>query len=221
MIFKRWLQRMLYFLTNSTKPVSDTYGFDRGKPVDRYFIEQFIEKNKKHIRGICLEIGNNDYTTRFGGRNVHRIDILDIDTTNKQANIYADLKNLNAISSSTYDCIILTQVLQCIDDVGQAIKECYRILKKNGVLLVTVPSLSRTESAFVSNQDNWRFTTNGARYIFTKIFRDAHVEVTGWGNALLGSNFWLGFSVEDTPKRAFDIYDPNFICGVCIMAVKT
>ena len=88
-------------------------------------------------------------------------------------------------------------------------------------MLATVPSLSRTEAKDIKEWDYWRFTTASARYIFTKFFRKDQIGIYGWGNALLGSNFWLGFAVEDLPKRAFNTYDPNFICGVCIKAVKT
>ncbi len=45
-------------------------------------------------------------------------------------------KRMNGTASTrTYDCIILTQTLQLIDDLGAAIAECSRILRPGGVLL--------------------------------------------------------------------------------------
>lgn len=49
------------------EPVSRSFGMDRGKAIDRYFIENFLECNKKLIHGKCLEIADNTYTKRMGG----------------------------------------------------------------------------------------------------------------------------------------------------------
>ena len=49
-----------------TTPISTNFGFDRGLPIDRYFIEKFLNGNNQDIRGRVLEIGDNDYTARFG-----------------------------------------------------------------------------------------------------------------------------------------------------------
>src|SRR4051794_37443694 len=50
-----------------TAPISTVFGFDRGTPIDRYYIETFLSKNADDIRGRVLEIGDNSYTVRFGG----------------------------------------------------------------------------------------------------------------------------------------------------------
>ena len=87
-----------YFLfkpKRSLKPISTKFGFDRGEPIDRYYIESFLEENKDYIKGVCLEITDNAYTKKFGGDRVVKSDVLDIDRTNKQANIYGDLRNGN------------------------------------------------------------------------------------------------------------------------------
>ena len=47
-----------------TKPLSDHYGRDRGTPVDRYYIEQFLAAERAAIRGRVLEMMNRDYTVR-------------------------------------------------------------------------------------------------------------------------------------------------------------
>ena len=52
------------------EPFSRAWGGDRGLPIDRYFIEEFLEANKKRIRGTVLEVGDDEYSRRFGGDNV-------------------------------------------------------------------------------------------------------------------------------------------------------
>jgi hypothetical protein len=76
---------------NSLQPMSSVFGFDRGLPIDRYYIESFLEKNKKFIKGHCLEVHDSAYTIKYGEDRVTSYDAVDVDTSNTQANIYADL----------------------------------------------------------------------------------------------------------------------------------
>ncbi|TIX96711.1 MAG: hypothetical protein E5V18_27200, partial [Mesorhizobium sp.] len=45
-----------------TMPMSRSFGYDRGKPIDRYYIENFLQLNAADIHGRVLEIGDNSYT---------------------------------------------------------------------------------------------------------------------------------------------------------------
>src|SRR5882757_9483668 len=70
-----------------TSPVGRSFGFDRGTPIDRYYIENFLDKNAGDIRGRVLEIGDNSYTIRFGGPRVDKSDVLHVDEANPAATI--------------------------------------------------------------------------------------------------------------------------------------
>src|SRR5574341_1360213 len=72
-------------------PISTVFGLDRGRCIDRYYIETFLARHATEIRGRVLEIGDNIYTWRFGGDRVVQSDILDVASTNRQASIIADL----------------------------------------------------------------------------------------------------------------------------------
>ena len=52
-------------------PISTKWGFDRGLPIDRHYIENFLAVNADDIRGGVLEIGDNSYTRRFGNGRSH------------------------------------------------------------------------------------------------------------------------------------------------------
>ena len=47
--------------------LSRDFGFDRGTPIDRYYIESFLSTHASDIRGHVLEVADNTYTRRFGG----------------------------------------------------------------------------------------------------------------------------------------------------------
>lgn len=220
-ILKRIVRpKLFYFLSSSTKPISKYYGFDRGAPIDRFFIEDFLKRNKDHIQGACLELLNNSYTKKFGNERVLKSDILDIDITNKDATIIDDLRKLETIKDNSYDCIILTQVLQFIDDVDIAIAQCYRILKQNGTLLITLPSISRIDCISGVEGDFWRFTQASAKYIIEKKFESRKTLIESSGNARLGIYFYAGLSIEDISKRILKKNDPNFPLIITIRAIK-
>jgi hypothetical protein len=48
-------------------PISTLFGTDRGQPIDRYYIESFLQRHNTDIRGSVLEIGDPAYTLKFGG----------------------------------------------------------------------------------------------------------------------------------------------------------
>src|SRR5450755_3790753 len=67
-----------------TTPLSDEHGFDRGTPVDRYYIEGFLEEHRQDIRGRVLEVRDSGYTDRFGHELTQRA-VLDINSANPLA----------------------------------------------------------------------------------------------------------------------------------------
>lgn len=56
--------------------VSDRHGYDRGTPIERYYIERFLSEHAQRIRGSVLEVKDARYTRRFGrGTRPHVVDI--------------------------------------------------------------------------------------------------------------------------------------------------
>ncbi len=53
---------------NRINPFSEKFGYDRGGPIDRYYIEHFLNEYSSTIKGRVLEIGDNAYTLKYGGR---------------------------------------------------------------------------------------------------------------------------------------------------------
>lgn len=204
--------------SRNTKPASRKFGYDRGTPIDRYWIEDFLEKNKMNIKGVVLEVTDNRYTVRYGSKNVTKSDVLDINPKNKKANIICDLRDLSKkVKNDTYDCIILTHVLGLIDNYETALTECYRILKKDGVLIFTGSSFG---PILGDEEVHWRFNRFSAKYILGKVFGNKNVVVVAYGNALAGQALWAGLSQEDLSSDQLSVYDPQFPCMVGAIAKK-
>ena len=74
-------------------PISRHFGYDRGRPIDRYYIENFLAHHADDIRGHVLEIGDASYTRQFGGDRVAKSDVLHVTSDNPEATIVGDLAN--------------------------------------------------------------------------------------------------------------------------------
>ena len=95
-----------------TRPVSAYWGFDRGMPVDRVYIERFLERHAADIRGRVLEVEDAEYTRTCGGTRVTTSDVLDVDPANERATVVADLGEAGSLPPERFDCAIVTQTLQ-------------------------------------------------------------------------------------------------------------
>ena len=78
-------------------PISQCFGFDRGLPVDRYYIERFLARHASEIVGRVLEIGDDAYTRKFGGSRVSRSDVLHVHHGNRRATLVGDLTDPNVL----------------------------------------------------------------------------------------------------------------------------
>jgi SAM-dependent methyltransferase len=222
-----WRQRLQRLLRPAwlgtlrrTSPLSTRWGLDRGTPIDRHYIERFLLAHQADIRGRVLEVKDSGYTRRFG-REVTAADAIDIDRSNPHATIVADLTAADAVPSDSYDCVILTQTLQFIYDHRAAIRHVCRVLRPGGVVLVSVPSVSRAIREFDFLDDHWRFTPPSCRALLAEGFGPAQVTVQGRGNVLTCIAFLTGMAAEELSAGELEYDDPDFPLLVTARAVKS
>ena len=220
---QRWLRRRLQpawpGTLRRTTPLSVEWGFDRGTPIDRYYIERFLAMHRADIRGRVLEIKDNGYTRQFG-RGVERSDVLDIDATNRAATIYADLGAADALAADQFDCFILTQTMQYLIEPRVALGHAERILRPGGVLLATLPAVGRVRAEHAQAQDYWRFTPPGCQALFESIFEPDQVTVRPYGNVFISIAYLMGMAREELSPAELDVVDPAFPLTVTVRAVK-
>ncbi len=201
-------------------PISFEFGYDRGQPVDRYYIERFLARQARDIQGRVLEIGDNSYTQRFGGSRVTASDILDVTKSAPQATIVADLTRADHVPSNTFDCIILTQTLHLIYEVRSAIQTLYRILKPGGILLATFPGISPISRDEWRDSWYWAFTSRSARRLFEEAFPAEAVRVEAYGNVLAAISFLHGLPAEELRQKELHHNDAYYEVLIALRAVK-
>jgi SAM-dependent methyltransferase len=201
-------------------PFSRDFGYDRGLPVDRYYIENFLARRAEDIRGRVLEVKDASYTRKYGGRRVKTSDVLDVEQDNPQATIIADLADADHVPSGVFDCIILTQTLHLIYDVPSAIQTLYRILKPGGVLLATFPGVSQIAHKECGDYWRWSFTQLSTRELFEESFPSPYVLVEAFGNVLAAMCLLHGLAAEELRPEELDFRDPDYEVLITLRALK-
>jgi SAM-dependent methyltransferase len=217
---RRWKRPVRLGTIRRTTPVSDRWGWDRGTPVDRRYIESFLAEHRGDIKGRVLEVGDSRYTDLYREQ-VTQGDIIDVDTSNKNATIVADLSAPDPPSDPTFDCFLLIQTLQYVYDVAAAVRGAHRLLRQGGVVLATVPTVSRIARSSGVDADYWRFTSASTRRLFEDVFGVDRVEVWAYGNVLAGVAFLMGLAAEELKENELDERDEFFPVLVAVRAVKS
>lgn len=201
-------------------PISREFGYDRGLPIDRYYIESFLNQHTVDIRGRVLEIGDDSYTRRFGGDRVNRSDVLHVNKKNPVATFVGDLATAEHLPPAAFDCFIVTQTLHLIYDVRVALRNIYRILKPGGVVLATVPGISQISIDEWADYWCWSFTRLSAARLFGEFFPGRNIDIDAHGNVLAAIAFLHGVAMEELRREELDYRDPCYELLITIRAVK-
>lgn len=201
-------------------PISPNFGFDRGKPVDRRYIEDFLSRNAEDIKGRVLEVADDAYTVQYGRVHVTHSDILDIDQSNPRATLVGDLAEGHNLPSEVFDCIVLTQTLQFVFDVHKAVMTLHRMLKPGGVLLLTAPGVSSIDRGEWGASWYWSLSPAALSRLLRERFGEADISVTSYGNVLTAVAFLHGLAESELRPTELDAHDPHYPVIVAARAVK-
>ena len=202
-------------------PVSTDWGYERGTPIDRIYIERFLAANAGDVRGTVLEIADAAYTRRYGGDRVTNSEVLHAVPGNPEATFVGNLETGDNVPRDRYDCIILTETLTTMYHMDRAVRNTYEALRPGGVVLVTVSGLGPIDrEGRESWGDYWRFTDRAAERLFADVFGSENVVVGHHGNVLTASAFLYGFAAEEMRARDFERDDEDHQVIVTVRAQK-
>lgn len=205
-----------------TTPIADRFGYGRGGTrIGRHYVDQFIESHADDIKGRVLEIGDNHITKAYGKDRVTHSDVLHAEAGNPQATVVGDLSTGEGVPTGVYDCIILTQVAQCIYNIHDAIRITCDALKPGGVVLLTTLGIGQI-SRYDADRwgDYWRLTPQAAQRLFDEHLPADQVSVSTYGNVLTATAFLHGLSLEELTKEEVDYHDPDYPVIVVVRAQK-
>jgi SAM-dependent methyltransferase len=87
------------------------------------------------------------------------------------------------VKSESFDCALCTAVLEHLEEPEEAIRECYRLLKTDGVALYSIPFIWHLHE---EPRDFFRFSKYGIEYLFKK----SGFEIS---ELIALSGFWVTF----------------------------
>lgn len=128
------------------------------------FIQENDLKDKKVLNIGC---GETDYSEV--GFNFINIDKLDW-TKKYPVKNFIQCDAVNMPFKEEFDGVICCDILEHAEDPQAVLKECYRVLKKEGKILITVPFQFQPhgDEGEIKYPDFWRFTADGLSLITKK-----------------------------------------------------
>ena len=199
------------------RPMSGNFGFDRGTPVDRYYIEGYLERHREDIRGRVLEVQENAYTTRFGDERVTTSDVLSLTHDNPQATLVGDLGAPGWLPERAFDCALITQTLHLVYDCRTALASLARSLAPGGVLLLTTPGVTQVEWG---EEWQWGFTVTSLLRLLGEAFGPGNVAVESHGNVLAATAFLQGIAREELETHELDYADLSYPLVLAARAIR-
>jgi hypothetical protein len=203
------------------EPPGRLMGTDRGLPVCRWYIERFLEAQASQVRGRVLEVADDTYTTRFGGDRVTARTVLHATAGNAHATLVGDLATGDGIPSDAFDTVILTQVLQCVFEVGAAARTVHRMLAPGGTALITVPAIAPVSRYDVERWGEfWHFSVQAVQRLFEPHFGAEGLSVAAHGNHVAAHAYLAGMASEELRDDELMPYDADYPVVISAIATK-
>lgn len=107
----------------------------------RKSIDKYLSKYTDYYRGIVLDIGGKDRGKFVKPKaNVEKWIFADIEEKN-DPDIILDVSDMGKIKDETIDVINAIELFEHVESPEEGLKECYRVLKIGGHMLISVPFL--------------------------------------------------------------------------------
>ena len=205
------LERPVWGNLRRTSPISPSYGFERGTPIDRFYVDRFLSARRALITGRVLEIQTTDHIRRYG-MDVAKADTLDINPAFNPT-YCCDLARADIVPTGQYDCFLLPNTVCCVRDLDAALGHARRIVRPGGVILVTAPGFVPLTPDVT---EYWLASADGWRVIAGRVWPDCDVSIATHGNCLAALAAMHGIAVEELTAQELELTDPRYPVMVTI-----
>ncbi len=130
---------------------------------DRYLLDKQIRKFSHYIKGKVLDVGAgefNRYSGYFKYSEYVRMDPRHVE----HADVVGSADNI-PLPDESFDSVVCTQVFEHLENPQKSAEEIYRVLRKGGYVLLTVPQMNELHE---EPYDFFRYTKFGLKSMFEK-----------------------------------------------------
>lgn len=195
-------------------PFCQTFGFLRGKPIDRYYLDKFINEIKQEICGDILEIGATENARESYDLNSDSSYRVMNVCVWKGVDIVGDAHDTNNVEAESFDTILLFNVLEHCYAPWLVLENIHKWLKPGGKCFVSVPSAVRIHHI---PQDYWRPLPDAFNWMLRNF---SQWQVFTYGNAMTVVASYYGVSAEELTTEELDSYHSDYPVITCVSAKK-
>lgn len=182
------------------------FASDRDRLIISFMKKLNLDKGTK--KETLLQIAPSEAIEHWIHRECHSLVSHTTDLMMEGVTFQADIQNMSGIENESYDYIICSHVLEHVQDDKKAIRELYRILKKDGFCLFLVPvalDLEKIDEEWgLTEEENWKRFGQGdhcRRYNkegITERLKEAGFQVWNLGKEYFGKEVFYENGLTDT-----------------------
>ncbi len=181
-------------------PVGTDFGWSRGTPIGRFYVNNFVAEKAQGLGGVILEFGEARYRDYF--KDVEQYKVVDV-VAGPNVDFVCDIHDVSSMPQTFFDVIVCTQVLEHVERPEYALRELRKLLKKDGRLICTVPFLAHIH--YVPT-DYYRFSIDAITSALSRAGFEV-LDARNSGNALVTIGSLLGFSAQDFSSSEMAVVD--------------
>jgi len=203
--------------------ISSDFGFNRGSPVDRFYIGEFFSENREILSGVCLEFGDTSYIDKYGMSVSKKMTFNHSENSSmKGEELMGDISKIETLPKDVFDCIVCVNVLNFIYDAPAAFLGLRKLLKFGGYVMLTVAGPSAHISRYDMDRwgDYWRMTDKAAIRL-AEGARFNVVKSKTYGNPYSCVAQMNGFCVEDLPEEKLIASHSDYQLVVTLLLSKS
>ncbi|MBW4509143.1 MAG: class I SAM-dependent methyltransferase [Scytonematopsis contorta HA4267-MV1] len=194
------------------EPFCNEFGFERGTPIDRYYLDKFIGSIRHQVKGKVVEIGGAlSNRGEYGFENVSTYDAVDL-LESPLVNICGDVHESNLLKPGYYDTILLFNVLEHCHTPQKVVDNIQNWLVPSGYCMAIVPNAQRIHN---NPGDYWRILPDGMKTLFQNF---DEVQVTTYGNPTSLIASYMGIAAEELTPDELDQSHPLYPVTTCLVA---
>jgi glycosyltransferase involved in cell wall biosynthesis/SAM-dependent methyltransferase len=192
-------------------PLNRSGGAERGRPIDRHYVDDSLAGHAEAVRGTVLEVGTADVVGRLGGTGAVEFTRITLDENLEH--------RLEALPSAAFDCIVCANVLQRVYDVRAIMRALVRRLRPGGVLLATLPGAGSI-GAPSTDTTYWGFTVLSVRTLFEEVFPAQKLVVESRGSVLTATALLHGIAADELRANELAHRDADYPVVITVRAER-
>ena len=201
-------------------PIDPNWGFERGTPIDRVYVERFVGAHAADIRGRVLEIAAPDYTNTFG-RGVEQVDILMATEGNPQATIVGDLTDAPHIPTTRSTARSSRRRSSSSTTSAPRSRRCNESSRPAACCSRPCPDSRRSRRLEDEEFGEWwHYTGRSVRRLAEEAFGAGERRGRDVRERPRGVGFLYGLAASDLESEELDAHDPLYEVVIGLRAVK-